>query len=75
MSSKSRKTREQHEEKHESRQMEAPVSLSKAREASRAMTERTASGGALSKRLAKQSLPLRRGQRGGTNKQGGGRQS
>lgn len=54
--------------------VQTPRPYAKAREASRATTERTTSGGALSKRIAKQSLPLRRGQRFGT-KQGGGRQS
>lgn len=74
MSSKSRQSREEHErhpEEHET--VQTPRPYAKAREASRATTERTTSGGALSKRIAKQSLPLRRGQRFGT-KQGGGRQ-
>ncbi|MBB5084625.1 hypothetical protein [Nonomuraea endophytica] len=69
MSSKSRQSREQHEDNTEQRsRVETPKPFAKVRAASRGTTERTASGGALSRRLAKQSLPLRRGQRGGTTK-------
>lgn len=68
MSSKSRQTREQHEGKQAGRQTETPKPYAKVRSAARAHTEQTASGGALSHRLAKQSLPLRRAQRGGTTK-------
>ncbi|MFD1933804.1 hypothetical protein ACFSKW_20285 [Nonomuraea mangrovi] len=62
MSSKSRQTREQHSLRGES---EAPAVKrpSKATGRSSASTERTSGGGALSHRLAKSSLPLRRGQR------------
>lgn len=74
VSSKSRQSREEHEHGQESSQSrQTPKPYAKAREASRATTEFNTSGGALSKRIAKQSLPLRRGQRFGT-KQGGGRQ-
>ncbi|MFE3452174.1 hypothetical protein ACFXJ8_24965 [Nonomuraea sp. NPDC059194] len=61
MSSKSRQSREQHSLRGES---EAPaVKPSKATRKESASTERTSGGGALSHRLAKSSLPLRRGQR------------
>lgn len=76
MSSKSRQSREEHEHEHgqeSSQSRQTPKPYAKAREASRATTEFNTSRGALSKRIAKQSLPLRRGQRFGT-KQGGGRQ-
>ncbi|MFI6292062.1 hypothetical protein ACIBEJ_10795 [Nonomuraea sp. NPDC050790] len=67
MSSKSRQSREQHEDKADQPSAaETPKPYAKVRGASRGTTERTAAGGALSRRLARQSLPLRRGQRGGT---------
>ncbi|MFI6496691.1 hypothetical protein [Nonomuraea typhae] len=69
MSSKSRQTREQHDDRRDERAPTAtPKPYAKVREAARGTTERTAAGGALSRRLARQSLPLRRAQRGGTNK-------
>ena len=68
MSSKSRKTRGEHQQKQESG---TPVTPPKVRGVASGKTEFTSTKGALSKRLAKQALPLRRGQRWGT-KQGRG---
>ncbi|MET9336381.1 MULTISPECIES: hypothetical protein [unclassified Nonomuraea] len=62
MSSKSRQTREQHALRGESETPDVQQP-SKATRQSSAWTRRTAGGGALSHRLAKSSLPLRRGQR------------
>ncbi|MBE1558193.1 hypothetical protein [Nonomuraea africana] len=64
MSSKSRQTREQHASRGNTEtQMSSTPKPSKATQESGAATERTTGGGAQSKRLAKSSLPLRRGQR------------
>ncbi|WP_327090846.1 hypothetical protein OIE66_09535 [Nonomuraea sp. NBC_01738] len=68
MSSKSRQSRAQHEGRTGERQLETetPKTFAKVRSASGAKTERTMSGAKQSSRLAKSSMPLRRGQRGGT---------
>lgn len=68
MSSKSRQSREEHEHSQETESKLTPKPYAKVREASPATTERTSSGGALSHRLAKASLPLRRGQKFGTKR-------